>query len=84
MDRKKTIIVGGGPGGVTSAMILASRGFDVTLYEKKDKVGGRNGCFEIDGYKFDVGPTFLMMKFLLDHIFEDSSSMFTEGLFVMV
>jgi len=71
MNKKKIVIVGGGPGGVTNAMILASRGFDVTLYEKKDKVGGRNGCYEIDGYKFDVGPTFLMMKFLLDHIFED-------------
>jgi len=71
MKRKKIIIIGGGPGGVTNAMIMAKRGFDVTLYEKKSTVGGRNACYEIDGFKFDVGPTFLMMKFLLDQIFQD-------------
>ena len=50
--KKKIIIVGGGPGGVSSAMILASRGFEVTLLEKKSQVGGRNGCIEVDGYKY--------------------------------
>lgn len=71
MGKKKVIIVGGGPGGVSSALILASRGFDVTLLEKKANVGGRNGCYEEKGFKFDIGPTFLMMKFLLDQIFTD-------------
>ena len=69
--KKKIVIIGSGPGGVASALLLASRGFDVTLVEKKDRIGGRNSCYEIDGYKFDVGPTFLMMKFILDQIFDD-------------
>jgi len=41
------------------------------LFEKSSRIGGRNGCLEEGGYKFDIGPTFLMMKFLLDSIFDE-------------
>jgi phytoene desaturase len=72
--KKKVIVVGAGPGGLASAMILASRGFDVEVFEKRDRVGGRNSCLEFEGFKFDVGPTFLMMKFLLDDIFVEAGA----------
>lgn len=65
-------IVGAGPGGLTTAMLLAARGFDVTVFEKGDRVGGRNAPIARNGYKFDVGPTFLMLKFILDEVFEES------------
>ncbi len=63
-------IVGGGPGGLSCAMLLAHAGFDVTVYEKGDEVGGRSAPLQVGDYKFDVGPTFLMMKFVLDELFE--------------
>jgi len=69
---KKIIIVGAGPGGLTSAMLLAKRGFDVEVFEKDEKVGGRNQSIEENGYKFDTGPTFLMMKFILDEVFKEA------------
>ena len=69
--KKKIIVVGSGPGGSASAAILASRGFDVTLFEKKNYIGGRCGSISEQGYRFDIGPTFLMMKFLLDLVFEE-------------
>ena len=53
-------------------MLLAKRGFKVTLFEKEDAVGGRNAAIVKNGYKFDVGPTFLMMKFILDEVFEEA------------
>jgi len=34
--QKKIIIIGAGPGGLTSGMILAHRGYDVTILEKAD------------------------------------------------
>lgn len=68
---KKIIIVGAGPGGLTSAMILASRGFEVHLYEKNEVVGGRNAPIRAGDFTFDTGPTFLMMKFILDQMFHE-------------
>lgn len=70
--KKKIVIVGAGPGGLTSAMILARRGFDVEVLEKDQRVGGRSACLSFDGFDFDTGPTFLMMKFILDEMFEEA------------
>jgi phytoene desaturase len=63
-------IIGGGPGGLSCAMLLAHNGFDVTVLEKGDEVGGRNAVLTLGDFTFDVGPTFLMMKFVLDELFE--------------
>lgn len=37
---KKVAIIGGGPSGITAAAFLARKGFDVSIYEKHDKLGG--------------------------------------------
>ena len=71
MARKKVLVIGAGPGGLTAAMILAKRGFDVTVFEKEPVVGGRNAPIRLDGYTFDTGPTFLMMNFTLREMFEE-------------
>lgn len=34
MKKKRILIIGAGPGGLTGAMLLASKGYDVTVYEK--------------------------------------------------
>jgi phytoene desaturase len=72
MSKKEVIIVGAGPGGLTSAMILAHRGFKVTVFEKAPEVGGRNAPIRLDGFTFDTGPTFLMMNFILREMFEET------------
>jgi phytoene desaturase len=69
---KHIAIVGAGPGGLTAAMLLAYRGFKVTVFEKDTHIGGRNAAIVRNGYKFDTGPTFLMMKFILDEVFEEA------------
>lgn len=37
---KKVAIIGSGPAGITIAVILASRGYDITIFEAHDKIGG--------------------------------------------
>jgi len=70
--KKKSIaIVGAGPGGLATAMLLAQRGFRVQVFEKQDVIGGRSAEVRLGEYRFDLGPTFLMMKFLLDELFAE-------------
>ena len=72
LSPKHVVVAGAGPGGLTAAMLLAARGFKVTVVEKESHVGGRNAAIVRNGYKFDTGPTFLMMKFILDEVFEEA------------
>jgi phytoene desaturase len=66
---KHVVVVGAGAGGLSAAMILANRGYRVTVYEREDRVGGRNRTLVMGDYTFDTGPTFLMMDFFLREIF---------------
>lgn len=66
---KQVVIVGAGPGGLASAMLLAASGVDVTIVEKRDHVGGRTSTFEQDGHRFDYGPTFFLYPRVLSEIF---------------
>ncbi len=66
---KRVVVVGSGPGGLASAMLLAASGVDVTIVEKRDHVGGRTSTFEQDGFRFDYGPTFFLYPRVLSEIF---------------
>lgn len=66
---KRVIIVGAGPGGLATAMLLARAGLEVTLIEKQPRVGGRTSLIEGDGFRFDLGPTFFLYPQILEEIF---------------
>jgi phytoene desaturase len=68
--RRSVAIVGAGPGGLSSAMLLAAAGADVTVYERGANVGGRSRRLEFDGYRFDTGPTFFLYPRIIEEIFE--------------
>lgn len=41
LDKKKRVaIIGSGPAGITIAFILASKGYNITIFEANDKIGG--------------------------------------------
>jgi phytoene desaturase len=69
MSRKSVIIVGAGIGGLCTAARLSSLGYQVSVFEKEALVGGRANRIEKDGYKFDIGPTLLMMTDVLEETF---------------
>ncbi|HEY0369253.1 MAG TPA: phytoene desaturase family protein, partial [Chthoniobacterales bacterium] len=66
---RRVIIIGAGPGGLASAMLLARAGVDVTVFEKQPRIGGRTSAIEAQSYKFDVGPTFFLYPQILQEIF---------------
>ncbi len=63
------VIVGAGLGGLSTAMRLAAAGRAVTVLEREATPGGRAGLWEVDGHKFDTGPTVLTMPNLIDDVF---------------
>jgi phytoene desaturase len=68
---KRVLIVGAGPGGLATAMLLAKAGLEVTVLEKQPRVGGRTSPIEGDGFRFDLGPTFFLYPQILEEIFRD-------------
>lgn len=67
---EKMIVIGAGPGGLAAAMLLASKGYKVDVYEKQPWVGGRNAELRLGEFTFDTGPTFLSMLHLVEELFE--------------
>ncbi len=70
MSRKDIIVIGAGFGGLSAAIRLLSQGHKVTLIDKRDKPGGRGYQYEIDGFKFDGGPTVITAPYMFDELFE--------------
>lgn len=61
-DGRRAVVVGAGVGGLTAAARLQHAGFRVTILEKNEQVGGRLGLREAGGYRWDTGPTLLLMS----------------------
>lgn len=66
----KVIVIGSGFGGLTAAIRLQAKGFDVEIVEKRDKPGGRAYVYEQDGFVFDGGPTIITAPWLIHELFE--------------
>jgi phytoene desaturase len=66
---KKIIIIGSGFGGLGAAVRLQARGYEVEIFEKRDKPGGRAYVYDINGFKFDGGPTVITAPFMFDDLF---------------
>lgn len=68
--KKKVIIIGTGFGALGAGIRLAAQGFEVQMFEKLDKPGGRGYVFEKNGFKFDAGPTVITAPFMFDDLFK--------------
>lgn len=65
-----TIVIGSGFGGLTAAIRLQAKGYQVHIVEKRDKPGGRAYVYEQDGFVFDGGPTIITAPWLIHELFE--------------
>ena len=52
----KITIIGGGISGLSAAFELQKSGYDITLLEGTDRLGGKILTSEIEGFDIDAGP----------------------------
>ena len=66
---KKIIVIGSGFSGMSAATFLAKAGYRVTLVEKHDGPGGRARQLRMDGFTFDMGPSWYWMPDVFERYF---------------
>ncbi len=66
----KVGIIGSGVAGLASAVRQAIKGHDVTVFEANAYPGGKLSSFELEGYRFDAGPSLFTMPQYVDELFE--------------
>lgn len=67
---KHIAVIGSGFGGLAEAIRLKSRGFRVTVFEKRENPGGRAYQLKRRGYTFDMGPSLITAPFILEKVFQ--------------
>ena len=65
-------VIGGGLGGLAAACTLSARGYKVVVFEKNEWLGGKAAVLREGGFRFDMGPTILLMPSVLRKIFEEA------------
>ena len=67
---QRVVVIGAGLGGMSAAIMLARKGFDVTVVEKNAHAGGKLNQLQTDGFSFDLGPSIFTLPHLFRPLFE--------------
>ena len=70
MKKKTAVVIGGGLGGLATALRLAAAGWQVTVCEQGEKFGGKMNSWERDGFRFDTGPSLITMPQVFAELFK--------------
>lgn len=66
---RTAVVIGGGFGGLSTAIHLQLAGWHVRLFESNARVGGRANVLERDGFRFDTGPSLLNYPWVFEELF---------------
>ncbi len=67
--QRTAAVIGSGFGGLAAAVRLQAAGFATTIFEARDKPGGRAYVYEEKGFVFDGGPTVITAPHCLEEVF---------------
>jgi phytoene desaturase len=68
---RRAVVIGAGLGGLATAARLAHAGYQVTVLERHNAAGGRAGVWESEGFRFDTGPSLVLMVEYWQQLFGD-------------
>jgi phytoene desaturase len=68
---RRAVVIGAGLGGLATAARLAYAGYQVTVLERHGGPGGRAGVWESEGFRFDTGPSLVLMVEYWQQLFRD-------------
>lgn len=68
--KKKVLIVGAGIGGLATAVRLLSKGYEVKVFEKEKRIGGKINIIETEDFCFDLTASILMTPDIYKEIFD--------------
>jgi phytoene desaturase len=69
VSQQKALIIGAGIAGIATAIRLAAKGYAVEVFEANNYPGGKLSEIELQGYRFDAGPSLLTMPQYIDELF---------------
>lgn len=67
--RTRVAVIGSGFGGLSVAIRLQAKGYQVKIFEKRDQPGGRAYVYREKGFTFDAGPTVITAPESLEELF---------------
>ncbi|KGL63761.1 phytoene desaturase family protein [Polaribacter sp. Hel1_85] len=68
---KNIHIIGSGFSALAASCYLAKEGYNVTVLEKNDTLGGRARQYKKEGFTFDIGPSWYWMPDVFERFFAD-------------
>ncbi len=77
---KKAIVVGAGIGGLSSAIRLAHQGWQVQVFEQNSGAGGKMSEYQAQGFRWDMGPSVITMRHVIEGLFNDVGRTLTDYL----
>src|SRR5206468_2573428 len=80
MSGSPIVVVGGGFGGLATAIRLQAVGHQVILVEKRAQLGGRAGQLKADGFTFDMGPSIITAPHLLHDLWSSAGARLQDDL----
>ena len=69
---KKATIIGAGFGGLSLAIRLQNKGYQVELFEKNKAPGGHASQIKKKGYTFDMGPSLITAPDIVERVFQSA------------
>lgn len=74
VKERRVVIIGGGLGGLATALRLAASGWRVEVCEQGTSFGGKMNSWEREGFRFDTGPSLITMPWVFENLFEAAGS----------